>query len=74
MSKGQGYNVGDRVEWDWGDGTASGEVTAVYTQKRTVKIKGEEITRDASEDSPAYKIDTGDSEAFKSHSEVRKAS
>lgn len=72
MSKGEGYNVGDTVEWDWGEGTASGDISKVYTQKRTVKIKGEEITRDASDDCPAYLIDTGDSEALKSHSEVRK--
>jgi hypothetical protein len=73
MSKGNGYNEGDRVEWDWGDGTASGEITQVYTQKQTLKIKGNQVTRDASEDEPAYRIDTGDSEALKSHSEVRKA-
>jgi hypothetical protein len=73
MSKGNGYNEGDRVEWDWGNGTASGEITQVYTQKQTLKIKGNQVTRDASEDEPAYRIDTGDSEALKSHSEVRKA-
>ena len=74
MSKGDGYNVGDRVEWDWGNGTAQGDITKVYTQKRTLTIKGEDVTRDASEDCPAYRIDTGESEALKSHSEVRKAS
>ena len=74
MTKGSGYNEGERVEWDWGNGTASGKITQVYTQKRTLNIKGEDITRDASEDCPAYRIDTGDSEALKSHSEVRKSS
>lgn len=68
------YSEGQKVEWDWGNGTASGEVVKVYTQKRTLRIKGEEVMRDASEDCPAYRIDTGDSEALKSHSEVRKAS
>jgi len=74
MSKNKSYNEGDKVEWDWGNGTASGEVIKVYTQKQTLKIKGEDVTRDASDDCPAYRIDTGDSEALKSHSEVRKAS
>ncbi|HIG23626.1 MAG TPA: DUF2945 domain-containing protein [Henriciella marina] len=74
MSKGKGYNEGDKVEWDWGNGTGSGKIKSVYTQKRTVKIKGEDITRDASKDEPAYLIETGDSEVLKSHSEVRKAS
>ena len=47
----------------------------VYTQKTTLKIKGTEVTRDASEDDPAYKIaqDDGD-EVLKSASEVRKSS
>ena len=69
-----GYSEGTKVEWDWGDGTAQGEIEQVYTQKRTLKSEGNEVTRDASEDSPAYKIkqDDGDT-VLKSHSEVRKA-
>lgn len=74
MSKGDGYDVGDKVAWDWGDGTAEGEIAAVYTQKRTLTIQGHDVTREASEGCPSYRIDTGDSEAFKSHSEVRKVS
>ena len=73
MTTKNSYSVGDRVKWDWGNGTASGEVQKVYTQKRTLKIKGEEVTRDASEDCPAYRIESDDSEVLKSHSEVRKA-
>ena len=73
MSKGQGFNIGDTVEWDWDNGTGTGTVKQVYTQKRTVKIKGQEITRDASEDEPAYLIEQKESEVLKSHSEVRKA-
>lgn len=69
-----GYSEGTKVQWDWGDGTASGEVTQVYTQQRTLKIDGNEVTRDASEDCPSYKIEQNDGqEVFKSHSEVRKA-
>lgn len=68
------YSEGTKVEWDWGDGTASGEVKQVYTQQRTLKIDGNEVTRDASEDCPSYKIEQEDGqEVFKSHSEVRKA-
>lgn len=73
MSARKGYNVGDKVSWKWGNGTATGKITKVYTHRQTVTIKGEEITRNASEDEPAYRIDTGDSEALKSHSEVHKA-
>ncbi|MFX0545406.1 DUF2945 domain-containing protein [Roseovarius sp. S1116L3] len=68
------YSEGTSVEWDWGNGTGTGEVTKVYTQKITLKIKGSEVTRDASQDEPAYRIqqDDGD-EVLKSHSELRKS-
>lgn len=68
------YEEGTVIEWDWGDGTAKGEIVARYTQKRTLKIDGNELTRDASEDCPSYKIEQDDGQlVFKSHSEVRKA-
>jgi hypothetical protein len=69
-----GYGEGTKVEWDWGDGTAQGTIQKVYTQKRTLTIKGSDVTRDASDDCPAYRIKQSDGdEALKSHSEVRKA-
>lgn len=65
---------GDTVAWDWGDGTAQGKVTKVYTRKITKTIKGSEITRDASEDEPAYLIEQDDGdEVLKSCTEVRAA-
>jgi hypothetical protein len=69
------YNEGTKVEWDWGNGTGTGKVTKVYTQKITLKIKGTEVTREASDDKPAYRIqqDDGD-EVLKSHNELRKLS
>lgn len=72
MANKNAYKEGDKVEWDWGDGTASGEIIQVYTRKQTLTIKDTDVTRAASENCPAYRIDTGDSEALKSHSEVRK--
>lgn len=69
-----GYSEGSTVEWDWGDGTARGTVTQVYTQKRTLRIKGTQVTRNASPDCPSYRIEQDDGdEVFKSHTEVRKA-
>ena len=65
---------GDKVEWEWGNGTGSGTITKVYTQKITVKIDGAEVTRDASEDDPAYLIEQDDGdEVLKSESEVSAA-
>jgi hypothetical protein len=72
MSK--SYNVGDKVQWEWGNGTATGKVEKVYTQKITRKINGNEVTRNADNDNPAYYIEqSDDGAALKSHSEVKKA-
>ena len=69
-----GYSKGTKVEWDWGDGTASGTIETVHTTDTTKTIKGTEVKREASEESPAYLIKQADGdEVLKSHSEVRKA-
>ena len=68
------YQEGTKVEWDWGNGTGTGKIAKKYTQKITLKIDGSEVTRDASDDEPAYKIEQDDgSEVLKSDSELRKA-
>ena len=70
-----GYETGTTVEWDWGNGTAKGEVTERYTEKVTKTIEGNNITRHASDDEPAYLIKQDDgSEVLKSDTEVRKTS
>ncbi|MGR3504151.1 DUF2945 domain-containing protein [Pseudaestuariivita sp.] len=68
------YSEGDRVEWDWGDGTASGKVEKTYTRKITRKLQGSEVTRDGSDDDPALYIEQEDGDGvLKLASEVRKA-
>ena len=70
MSK---YNKGTEVTWEWGDGSAVGEVKEVFTSEVTRTIKGNEVTRKASEDEPAYLIKQEDGgEVLKSHSEINK--
>ena len=67
------YSEGDKVEWNWGNGTGTGKVTKVYTQDVTKTIKGSEITRHASDDEPALLIEQEDGDAvLKSASEVSK--
>ena len=67
------YSEGDKVEWNWGNGTGTGKVTKVYTQDVTKTIKGSEITRHASGDEPALLIEQEDGDAvLKSASEVSK--
>ncbi|XDA98299.1 DUF2945 domain-containing protein [Sulfitobacter sp. LCG007] len=69
----KGYSEGTKVRWDWGSGTASGKIVKVYTRKQTLTIKGSEVTRDADEDCPAYRIEQEDGDTvLKSHSEVSK--
>lgn len=67
-------HIGDKVEWNWGDGTANGEVTERFTEKVTRTIDGNEVTRNASEDEPAYLIEQDDGgRVLKSTTELRRA-
>ena len=68
------YNKGTKVEWDWGNGTGTGKVQESFTSKVTRQIDGNEITRNADDDNPAYMIEQDDGDrVMKSHSELRKA-
>ena len=66
------FNVDDKVEWDWGQGTADGRVKETHTKKITRKIKGSEVTRNGSSDDPAIVVEqeNGD-EVLKLASELR---
>ena len=69
-----GFSEGTQVKWNWGEGSAKGEIETVYTEDVTRTIKGTEVKRNASEDEPAYYIKQDDGDAvLKSHSEVEKA-
>ena len=62
---------GTKVEWNWGQGTASGKVTEVFTESVTRTLKGNEVTRDGSDDTPAYLIEQEDGdEVLKLSTEV----
>lgn len=68
------YNKDTIVEWDWGNGTATGKVQESFTGKVTRQIDGNEVTRNADSDNPAYLIKQDDGDrVLKSHSELRKA-
>lgn len=67
------FKAGDRVTWRWGSGVATGKVTKRYTSKVTRTLKGSEVTRNGSEDAPAFLIEQEDGdEALKSGSELEK--
>ena len=68
-----GYNVGTKVKWKWGDGWAKGKIEERFTEEVTRTIDGNEVTREASDDEPAYLIEQDDDDrVLKSHSEVEK--
>ncbi|WDQ15354.1 DUF2945 domain-containing protein [Rhodopirellula sp. P2] len=54
------YNEGSSVKWKWGNGYGHGTVQSSFTQKVTRKIDGSEITRDGSEENPAYYVAVDD--------------
>ncbi|MFC6636719.1 HVA1 family protein [Sulfitobacter sp. JBTF-M27] len=65
---------GDKVEWDWGDGTATGTVQSTFPEETTRTIKGTEVTRNGTKDDPALYIEQSDGDnVLKLASEVRKA-
>lgn len=66
------YSEGTEVEWDWGQGTATGTVREVFTERVERTFDGTQVVRNASDDDPEYLVrqDDGD-EALKSHSELR---
>ncbi len=73
MSK--AFHTNTRVEWNWGNGTGEGHVREVFREKVTRTIKGAEVTRNASDDEPAYLVEQADGDrVLKSHSELRRVS
>jgi hypothetical protein len=51
---------GTEVSWKWGGSTASGTVSEIHRGKVTRTSKGSEITRNGSDEDPAYVIEQED--------------
>ncbi|WP_414827888.1 DUF2945 domain-containing protein [Alteromonas sp. H39] len=69
------FAINTEVEWKWGNGTATGKIRKKYTSQVSKTLQGADVSRDASDDDPAYLIEQDDgSEVLKSHSEISKAS
>ncbi len=65
------FHIGDSVKWNWGSGTGSGTITDRFTSKVERTIDGTEVTRNATEDEPAYLVEQEDGGvALKSSSEL----
>ncbi|MBT1193119.1 DUF2945 domain-containing protein [Rhodococcus kroppenstedtii] len=67
------YKKGTKVQWKWGDNTAEGKVVEVHKEKVSKKIKGSEITRNGTDDNPAYLLEQEDgTQLLKLDSELEK--
>ena len=56
MSNANSFRTNQYVEWNWGNGTGVGQVEERFERDVTRTIEGSEITRNGSEDNPAYLI------------------
>ena len=75
MSNSNSYRTSQHVEWDWGSGTAKGQVKERFEREVTRTLKGSKVTRKGSEDDPAYLIEQEDGdEVLKLGSELSAAS
>ena len=69
------YAVNTEVEWEWGNGSATGNIREKFTNDVERTIKGSSVKREASDSDPAYLIEQDDgSKVLKSHSEITKSS
>jgi len=65
---------GTRLRWNWGSGDAEGKVCEVFRAKVTRTIAGSEITKNGSDEQPAYLIEQDDgSRVLKLSTEVKRA-
>lgn len=65
---------GTQVTWPWGNGTATGKVTATFTEKTTRTIDGTEVTRNGEQGNKALLIEHEDGgDVLKLESEVSRA-
>lgn len=63
--------VGAKVQWHWGTGTAEGTVREVFEKPVSKVIKGKRIRRNASFEKPAYLVVQDDvDKVLKSQSEL----
>lgn len=71
MSNTNSFQSDQYVRWDWGNGTAKGQIKERFERDVTRTLQGSEITRNGTEDDPAYLIrqEDGD-EVLKLGSEI----
>ena len=56
MSNSNSFQTNQYVKWDWGNGTAKGQIKDRFEREVTRTLQGSEVTRDGSKNNPAYLI------------------
>ena len=71
MSNTNSFQSDQYVRWDWGNGTAKVQIKERFEREVTRTLQGSEITKNGTEDNPAYLIrqEDGD-EVLKLGSEI----
>ncbi|MDF2964954.1 MAG: hypothetical protein K0Q51_342 [Rickettsiaceae bacterium] len=65
------HSIGSPVSWKWGQGIAHGVIEEVFFESVIRVIKGTKVTRNGTEDNPAYVIRQKDGTVvLKLHSEL----
>ncbi|NCP20165.1 MAG: HVA1 family protein [Erythrobacter sp.] len=71
MSNTNSFQSDQYVQWDWGNGTAKGQIKERFEREVTRTLQGSEITKNGTEDNPAYLIKQEDGdEVLKLGSEI----
>lgn len=66
------FEPGQHVEWDWGNGTGTGQIDERFERKVTRVIKNARTTRKGSLEDPAYLVRQADGDiVLKLGSELR---
>lgn len=65
---------GTRVQWDWGDGVATGKVSERHEERVEKEISGSRVVRNGTSDDAALLIEQDDGQrVLKLQSEVERA-
>lgn len=56
MSNSDSFRTGQHVRWNWGNGSATGQIEERFERDVTRTLQGSEITRKGDSDNPAYLI------------------
>ena len=71
MSNSNSFQSDQYVQWDWGNGTAKGQIKERFERDVTRTLQGSEVTKNGTEDNPAYLIKQEDGdEVLKLGSEI----